>query len=135
GKPILGVWISIGLMCAAVCWMLYAWVPPSWALLGGFLLVIHPGLGINGYWAQSYWGGAVAATGGAVVIGGLPRIVRRAQMRDAVLLAIGFGLFGKKRPCGGVLFFLSPTAGVFFLGCVMQRAGVCIVNNRDLFSR
>jgi len=75
--PIVGVWISFGLMCAAICWMLYGWVSPSWALLGGFLAVVHPNLGINGYWAQSYWGGAVAATGGALVAGGLWRITHR----------------------------------------------------------
>src|SRR4029453_2224228 len=55
--PIVGVWLSFGLMCAAICWMLYAWVSPRWALLGGILALINPMLGIAGYWAQSYWGG------------------------------------------------------------------------------
>src|SRR5262249_5163057 len=85
GKPILGVWISFGLMCAAVCWMLYAWVQPSWAFLGGFLVMLHPSLGLNGYWAQSYWGGAVAATGGALGIGG-----RRSRSPVGHLFLSGF---------------------------------------------
>jgi hypothetical protein len=61
GYPIVGVWLSLGLMCAAICWMLHAWVPPRWALLGGLFSVVHPFMGIGSDWAQSYWGGALAA--------------------------------------------------------------------------
>jgi hypothetical protein len=57
GHPIFGVWLSFGIMCAAVAWMLYAWVPARWALFGALLTMINPKLGIAGYWAQSYWGG------------------------------------------------------------------------------
>ena len=57
GHPIAGVWLSFALMCAGICWMLYAWVPPRWAFIGGLFAVLHPQLGFAGYWAQSYWGG------------------------------------------------------------------------------
>ena len=80
GHPIVGVWLSFGLMCAAICWMLYAWVSPRWAILGSVLALINPALGIAGYWAQSYWGGAVAATGGALVLGGIKRLMRQPRV-------------------------------------------------------
>lgn len=55
GHPIWGVWISDGLMCSAICWMLYAWVPPRWALIGGVLTLMQ--FGIFTYWSHSYMGG------------------------------------------------------------------------------
>ncbi len=65
GFPIVGVWLSTALACAAICWMLMAWMPSRWALLGGFLAVLHPTVF---FWSQGYWGGSVAMLGGALLL-------------------------------------------------------------------
>jgi hypothetical protein len=121
GHPILGVWLSFGLMCAAICWMLYAWVTPRWAVLGGVLAMINPMLGIAGYWAQSYWGGAVAATGGALVLGGIKRLMRQPHVRDSLLTGAGLAILANSRPFEGLL--VSLTAGTFLFIHIFNQRG------------
>jgi len=102
GNPFWGVWFSSGLLCAAICWMLQAWMPARWALLGGLIAVLR--FGVFGYWANSYWGGALGATGGALVLGALPRIKRSQRVRDAVVMALGLVLLANTRPYEGFVF-------------------------------
>src|SRR5262249_8670243 len=54
GQPIVGVWISSALACAAIGWMLRAWMRPRWAFLGSLLASLHP-LMLD--WSHHYWGG------------------------------------------------------------------------------
>lgn len=105
GHPYWGVWLSSGLMCGAFCWALQGWVPASWAFLGGVLAIIR--LSTFSYWANSYWGGAVAALGGAIVLGAFPRIRQWHRIRDAVVLAVGLAILGNSRPYES-LFFTAP---------------------------
>jgi hypothetical protein len=123
GHPIVGVWLSFGLMCAAICWMLYAWVPPRWAVLGGILALTNPMLGIAGYWAQSYWGGAVAATGGALVLGGVRRLVREPRVLHSLLTGVGLAILANSRPYEGLLVSL-PAGIVLFVSLVGKRGSV-----------
>jgi hypothetical protein len=101
GHPVVGLWLSVGLMSAAIAWMLFAWLPPRWALLGALLVVLR--LGLVDYWAQSYWGGAIAAAGGGLVFGGLRRMIPRPRARDSILFAIGLAMLANSRPYEGLM--------------------------------
>jgi hypothetical protein len=121
GHPIVGVWLSFGFMCAAIYWMLYAWVGRGWARYGGLLVLINPMLGVAGYWAQSYWGGAVAATGGALVLGAIRRLMRQPRLHHALVVGVGLAVLANSRPYEGLLFSLP--AVIFLLSWMLGKKG------------
>jgi hypothetical protein len=107
GEPLVGVWLSGALMCGAICWLLYGVVSERWALLGGIAATLQ--IGIATKWTQTYWGGALAATGGALMLGGAFRLVRHARPRDAAVLATGLVLLASSRPFEGAIASLAAT--------------------------
>jgi hypothetical protein len=119
GHPFWGVWFSAGLMCAAICWMLQGWFSPPWALLGALLAVLR--LGTLTYWANSYWGGAMSAIGGALVLGSLPRIKNSQRLRDAIIMALGLGILANSRPYEG--FVLGLPVAVAMLAWMLGKKG------------
>ena len=121
GNPWFGVLISGALMCAGVCWMLQAWLPPGWALLGGMIAVLR--LGLFSYWMNTYTGGGfIAALGGALVLGSLPRLMKTSRLRFGLLMAVGIGLLVVTRPYEGMLLCL-PVAVVLghWMSCGKNR--------------
>lgn len=109
GQPWIGVVLSVAAMCMAFTWMLQGWVEEEWALAGG--LIVWARFGVFSYWMNSYWGGAVAATGAALVLGAFARLRGHDSVRDAVLLGIGAGILAITRPLEGAIFF-APVGAV-----------------------
>ncbi len=122
GAPIVGVWIGYALMCAAIAWMLQAWTRPTWAFWGSLMVALwFAGRHADaGYWTSSYWGGAVAAAGSALVLGGVRRLTSR-PIRQIVVssaaLGVGLVVLANTRPFEGFLFAL-PTIAYFLLWCI-----------------
>jgi hypothetical protein len=100
--PWAGVLLSVAALVVATGWAARAWLPPSYALLAATLLALR--VGVLGYWANSYWGGAVAATGGALLLGALPRLSKRPDVVPGLLLGLGLGILALSRPLEGVLY-------------------------------
>jgi hypothetical protein len=110
-EPWAGVVLSVGLMFAAMCWMMQAWLPPKWALYGTLLAVLA--FGVTTIWMNSYLGGAVPGIGGALVLGAVRRLRRAGvhPVRHSVLLGIGIVLLMNTRPFEGLV--LTASALVF----------------------
>lgn len=121
GDPWFGVWLSCGVMMAALVWALEGWLPSGWALLGGILAMP---LAINSYWMNSYWGGAVAATGGALLLGGYARVVMRNQVSYAIAMGIGLAILGNSRPFEGLIFAVPVVIAIVWPQPRWKAAGI-----------
>jgi len=108
GHPWIGQLLATALMCSALCWMLQAWLPPPWALLGAALAVMR--LGILSYWMNGYWSASIVAFGGALVLGAWPRLRRHLRPRDSLLMGLGLVILADSRPYEGLVFSLPVAA-------------------------
>ncbi len=122
GHPWLGVCLSVAVLSAAVCWMLQGWFSPGWAFFGGMLAVLR--FATSGYWINSYLGGAVAATGGALILGALPRLTKRSRVRDALLMGLGLVILANSRAYEGLVLSLPVAIVLIASWLAPLRAGV-----------
>jgi hypothetical protein len=126
GHPWIGQWLVTAALCSALCWMLQAWLPPGWALLGGMLAVLR--LGILSYWMNTYWCASAVALGGALVLGALPRLKRRASIPNAVAMAVGLVVLANSRPYEGLLLSLTVAVAmlIWLLGPNRPRPSIAL---------
>jgi len=108
-QPWIGIYLSTAILCGAICWTLQAFVPPVWALVGGLLAVLK--FALFSYWMNSYWGGSLAALGGALALGSVVRLFHEpSPSTNRVLQASIFGisllLLATSRPYEGFAFSL-----------------------------
>ena len=118
GNPWIGQLLTTALMCAAICWMLQAWLPPEWALLGGLLALLR--LGVLCYWLDSYFCASLPALGGALVLGALPRLQKQARYADAIWMGLGLIILANTRPYEDFVFAI-PIAAVMLIWLFRQR--------------
>ena len=111
--PILGVWISTALAIAGVFWMLAAMVPRRWALIGAALAFLNPEVL---RWNWSYWGGSVSMLGGALLLGGIWRVLKKPAVAPSLAAGVGMGILCLTRPFeGAVLSLLAGSACLMVL--------------------
>jgi hypothetical protein len=129
-NPWWGVWASIGLVCGTICWALSYLFPLRWALCGALGAALQ--FGIFGFWMNSYFGGAVAATGGTLIAGGLLRM-RSLPRSSAVICGIGLVVLFASRPLEGAIWagiaamWVAANYGRAFLRRVLPAAAVCAI--------
>ncbi len=107
--PWVTVWISMAVLCGLITWVLWAWLPPEWAIAGGLLTALQ----LTGSYWDSYWGGTLAAIGGALLVGAMARLMRRPARAPAIVFGFGLAILANTRPYEGLV--LGLLCGVFVL--------------------
>jgi hypothetical protein len=110
-QPILGAWLATTVACAAIAWLMLAYFPWRWAVLGGLLAA---GSYTAFYSAQTFWGASVAIIGGALLGGAAARIARTPTFAMGIIAAIGMGILANSRPFEGLIYSIIVWLLVIF---------------------
>jgi len=95
------VLISMAVLCGLITWALWGWLPPRWAIAGGLIAALQL---TGSYWSESYWGGTLAAIGGALVVGALARLMRHPAAAPSLAFGLGLAILANSRPYEGLVF-------------------------------
>jgi hypothetical protein len=120
GHPWYGVLLSCMIMVSCIVWMIRGYLSTKWALWIGVILVVR--FALWNYWSSSYWGGAVAAIGGALIFGAVPRLKSEKSGRliiYSLCFGLGLALLSQTRPFEGLLVSIIP--GLYLLKLIYQR--------------
>ncbi len=79
---------------------------------------------MNGYWAAS-----IAALGGALVLGALPRLRKHLRVSDSLLMGLGVVILANSRPYEGLVLSLPVGCGDVVVAC---REAPPAIQNRVL---
>ncbi len=112
GEPWAGEYLSAGLLCAALCWMMQGWIADDWALLAALLFVCR--VGVLSSWMNSYMGTAVPGIGGALALGAVARILWRGQFGHSITWALGLAILVLSRPYDAAVLGLATAAIVLW---------------------
>ena len=116
GDPIWAVWLSTALACAAITWMLMAWMPLRWAMLGGLFAALHP-LVVS--WGRFYLCCNLGVLGAALLLGSAKRLLRRCTYARGICLGCSIALLLNVRPYEGAV--LSTGVGLWLLVSLVQK--------------
>ena len=108
GIPWIGIFLSTGLLCAAICWMLQGWIAPEWALLGALFFALR--VGVLSYWMNSYFPGSVSGIGGALALGAAIRIWRGKHFSHSITWAVGLAIVALSRPFDAAVLACASAA-------------------------
>jgi len=120
GHPWYGVLLSCMIMASCLVWMIKGYFSTRWAFWAGIFIILR--FALWNYWSSSYWGGAVAAIGGALIFGALPRFKSK-KKTDVVFSSLCFGLglafLSQSRLFEGLLLSIIP--GLYLLKLIYQN--------------
>jgi hypothetical protein len=118
GCPWIAVLLATAGFCASVFWMVCGWLPRSTALLVAFLAAMIACTG--NWWFDNYFCIGLPVLAGCLVLGSLPRILRRKRWSATLPLTIGLAMLMLTRPWEGAMLSLPC---VLVLLTLLRRAG------------
>ncbi len=103
-----GVVLSMAALASAVYWMVSVWIDARYAFVAAMLVILR--FGLFSMWVNSYFGGAITALGGVLLVGSYAIVRSRPTVVAGGLLGLGVFLLMTTRPYEG-LFYAAPLGG------------------------